>query len=171
MKKLIFITLLSLILMTSTACTTEQELNNNKNTETANLNSTKQAIAEENDEVVIEHLTAATFRQKVFDYKNNKEWKYEGDKPSIIDFYADWCQPCKDLAPILEELAQKYKGKVIFYKVDTEDERELAAAFAIRSIPSILFVPKEEKPQMAKGLLPKETIEKAISDILKVQNN
>ena len=89
--------------------------------------------------------------EKVFNYEENKEWKFEGDKPCIIDFYADWCGPCKMVAPILEELSEEYKGKVDIYKVDTEVEQELSAAFGIRSIPSMLFVPQDEQPQMAQG--------------------
>ena len=114
----------------------------------------------------MEHLTKETFLKKVFNYEVNKEWKYEGDLPCIIDFYADWCGPCKMVAPVLEELAKEYEGKVHFYKIDTEDQQELAAAFGIRSIPSMLFCPKEGQPQMAVGALPKQTIEKAINEIL-----
>lgn len=118
---------------------------------------------------MVEFLTAETFKEKVFDYANNKEWSFSGDKPCLIDFYADWCGPCKTVAPILEELANDYKGKVDIYKIDTEKEQELAAIFGIQSIPSLLFVPKEGQPQMAQGALPKETFEKAISDVLKVE--
>ncbi len=118
----------------------------------------------------MEHLTKETFLKKVFDYENNKEWNFQGDLPCIIDFYADWCQPCKLVAPILEELSQEYAGKINFYKVDTEAEQELAAVFGIRSIPSILFCPKDDKPQMAVGALPKESFKQAISDVFKINN-
>ncbi len=114
----------------------------------------------------MEHLTKQTFFEKVFNYEKNKEWKFEGDLPCIIDFYADWCQPCKMVAPILEELSEEYKGKINIYKVDTESEQELSAAFGIRSIPSLLFCPKDEQPQMAMGALPKETFKQVIDDIL-----
>ena len=114
----------------------------------------------------MEHLTKQTFFDKVFNYEENKEWKFEGDLPCIIDFYADWCQPCKMVAPILEELSDEYKGKINIYKVDTEVEQELAAAFGIRSIPSLLFVPKDDQPQMAQGALPKETFKQVIEDVL-----
>ena len=114
----------------------------------------------------MEHLTKESFLQKVFNYETNKEWKYEGELPCLIDFYADWCSPCKMVAPILEELAEEYKGKISIYKVDTEDQQELAAVFGIRSIPSLLFCPKEGQPQMAMGALPKDTFKKAIEDIL-----
>jgi len=116
----------------------------------------------------MEHLTKQTFLEKVFDYEKNKEWKYEGELPCIIDFYADWCQPCKIIAPVLEELAKEYDGKIDIYKVNTESETELAAAFGIRSIPSLLFVPMEGQPQMAMGALPKETFKQAIADVLLV---
>lgn len=118
---------------------------------------------------MIEHLTKETFKDKVFNFENNKEWKFEGDKPCIIDFYADWCQPCKTVAPILEELSEEYKEKVDIFKIDTEDQQELAAMFGIQSIPSILFVPAEDKPQMATGALPKESFIKAINEVLKVE--
>ena len=117
----------------------------------------------------IEHLTVKTFKEKVYDYEKNTEWKYSGDLPAIVDFYADWCRPCKIIAPILEELAEEYKGKIVIYKVDVDDEKELAQVFQTQSIPSILFIPKEGQPQMAKGALPKETFVEAITDVLKVK--
>ena len=116
----------------------------------------------------MEHLTKETFMEKVFDYEKNREWKFEGELPCLIDFYADWCGPCKMVAPILQDLSKQYEGKVNFYKVDTEKEQELASVFGIRSIPSILFVPKDEKPQMALGALPRESFVQAINDVLKV---
>ena len=115
-----------------------------------------------------ELLTKETFLQKVFNYEVNKEWKFEGDLPCIIDFYADWCGPCKMVAPILEELGKDYEGKVNIYKVDTEAEQELAGAFGIRSIPSMLFVPKNGEPQMSQGALPKHQLEQVILDVLGV---
>lgn len=118
---------------------------------------------------MIEHLTKETFKEKVFDFEKNKEWKYEGEVPCLIDFYADWCAPCKMVAPILEELADEYDGKLNIYKIDTEAERELAGMFGIQSIPSLLFVPLKEQPQMAMGALPKETFKKAIREVLKVE--
>ena len=114
----------------------------------------------------MEHLTTETFTKKVFNYKENKEWKFVGENPCIIDFYADWCNPCKMVAPVLEELAEEYKGKVDIYKVDTEDQQELASIFGIQSIPSILFVPKEGQPQMSMGALPKGSFVQAINEIL-----
>lgn len=117
---------------------------------------------------MVEHLTADTFKEKVFDYEQNKEWKFEGEKPCVIDFYADWCGPCKMVAPVLEELSKEYEGKLDIYKVDTEDQRELSAMFGIQSIPSILFVPKDGQPQMAQGALPKDSFKQAFSEVLKV---
>jgi thioredoxin len=116
----------------------------------------------------VEFLTEETFKQKVFNYEASKEWKFEGELPCIIDFYADWCNPCKMVAPILEELQKEYDGKVNIYKIDTEKERTLAGMFGIQSIPSLLFVPKTGQPQMATGALPKETFKKAISDVFGV---
>ncbi len=117
----------------------------------------------------VEFLTEQTFKEKVFNFEKNKDWKYEGDVPCMIDFYADWCQPCKMVAPILDELQAEYGDKIRIYKIDTEVERNLAGMFGIQSIPSLLFVPKEGQPQMAVGALPKEQFKKAIADVLKVE--
>ncbi len=113
-----------------------------------------------------EHLTKATFTEKVFNFETNQDWKFEGKLPCIIDFYADWCGPCKMVAPILEELSAEYAGKVNIYKIDTEAEQELAGVFGIRSIPSMLFCPVDGQPQMAVGALPKDSLIKAIDDVL-----
>ena len=114
----------------------------------------------------MEHLTKQTFLEKVFNFEKSQDWKFEGKLPCIIDFYADWCQPRKIVAPILEELSKEYEGKIDIYKVNTEQEVELAGAFGIRSIPSMLFCPAEGQPQMAVGALPKETLVQAINDVL-----
>ena len=116
----------------------------------------------------MEHLTKETFKEKVFNFEDNQEWKFEGDKPAVIDFYADWCGPCKMIAPILDELATEYEGKVDIYKVNTEDQYELAGMFGIQSIPSVLFIPMDEQPQMSMGAMPKDTFKKAFSEVLKV---
>ena len=116
--------------------------------------------------MAIEHLTKETFLEKVFNFEKNTDWKFEGKLPCIIDFYADWCGPCKMVAPILEELAVEYAGKINIYKIDTEAEQELAGAFGIRSIPSMLFVPMANQPQMSVGALPKDALIKAIGDVL-----
>jgi thioredoxin 1 len=118
---------------------------------------------------LIEHLTLDTFKEKVFNFTDNKEWKFEGKIPCIIDFYADWCGPCKMVAPILEELSREYDGKLNVYKVDTEAQHELAGIFGVQSIPSLLFVPKEGQPQMAMGALPKDTFIQAFKDVLNVE--
>jgi len=118
---------------------------------------------------VTKHLTKQDFLEKVFNYETNPEWKYEGDVPAVIDFYADWCQPCKMVAPILEELSNEYGDKLHIYKVNTEQEQELAAVFGIRSIPSMLFIPKDAQPQMAVGALPRESLVKAIDEVLGVK--
>jgi len=117
---------------------------------------------------VTEHLTKEQFLTKVFNYEKNKDWKFEGELPCIIDLYADWSGPCKTVAPILEELSDEYKGKVNIYKVNTEQEQELAGAFGIRSIPSMLFVPQDGQPQMSAGALLKDDLEKAMEDVLGV---
>lgn len=116
----------------------------------------------------MENLSLETFKEKIFDFENSKDWKFKGELPAIIDFYADWCGPCKMVAPVLEELSREYDGKINIYKVNTEEQSELASAFGISSIPSLLFIPKDEKPQMAAGALPKHSFEDAIKNILKV---
>lgn len=113
------------------------------------------------------HLNKIDFLTKVANYEANpNEWKYLGDKPALIDFYADWCGPCKAVAPILEDLAKEYDGEIYIYKIDTEAEQELAAVFGIRSIPSLLFVPMNGTPQMAQGALPKNVLKDAINKVL-----
>ena len=116
----------------------------------------------------MELLTTESFKEKVFNWEETQEWKFRGELPCIIDFYADWCGPCKMVAPILEKLSKEYEGKINIYKVDTEDQQELAGMFGIQSIPSILFCPVEGQPQMAMGALPKASFESTISDVLKV---
>ena len=112
-------------------------------------------------------LTKADFLTKVANYETNPtEWKYLGDKPALVDFYASWCGPCRMVTPILEELAGEYEGKIVVYKVNTEKEPDLAAAFGIRSIPSILFIPMSGKPQMLQGAMPKDAFKKAIEEYL-----
>jgi thioredoxin len=114
-----------------------------------------------------EYLTVETFKQKVWDYDANpQEWIYNGELPSIVDFYADWCKPCRIIAPIMEELAAHYEGRVKVYKVDTEAQRELATVFQIRSIPSILFAPLEGRPAMQPGALTKEEYMRIIEEFV-----
>lgn len=117
---------------------------------------------------VVKEINKSEFTKKVADLEKNKDWKFLGNKPTIIDFYATWCGPCKRLSPIMEQLAKEYNGKVQFYKVDVDKERELATMFGIQSIPSILFIPKKGKPIMAQGALPKAELKKTIdSNLLK----
>ena len=113
-------------------------------------------------------LTADKFKSDIFDYTTEKEWKFKGDVPAIIDFYADWCGPCKMVAPVLEELSDEYKDNLIIYKVDTEEEMELSGIFGIRSIPSILFIPMEGRPMMQAGALPKSALKSIIEKELMV---
>ena len=113
------------------------------------------------------YLTSAEFKEKVFNWEKSPEnWVFEGDRPCIVDFYADWCKPCRMVAPIMEELALKYKGKLTIYKVNTDKEKEVSSVFGIRSIPSILFCPTKGKPQMATGALPKDTYIQVIEEFL-----
>lgn len=121
------------------------------------------------DQAQVEHLTKATFKQKVFDYEANKQWKYIGNLPCIIDFYADWCGPCKKLAPTVEQIANDYKGKIYVYKVNVDEQQELASAFGIQGIPAVLFVPQADMPQMSTGYISKDDFVKAIKDVLKIQ--
>jgi thioredoxin len=116
-----------------------------------------------------EQLDAAGFKAKVFNFETEKEWKYAGDLPAIVDFYADWCGPCKMVSPILDQLSKDYAGKLRVYKVNTDQEPELSGAFGIQSIPTLLFVPMAGQPQAAMGALPKASLEKAIKDVLGVE--
>lgn len=111
-------------------------------------------------------LTTQDFKDKIFDYGASETWQYKGDKPAIIDFYADWCGPCKAVAPVLEELSETYKGQVDIYKLDTDQEQELSALFGIQSIPTFLFIPMEGAPMMQKGALPKNAFTQVIEERL-----
>jgi len=113
------------------------------------------------------HLTTAEFKEKVMNYeKNPKQWVFEGDKPCIVDFYADWCKPCKMIAPIMEELAADYEGQIDIYKVNTDQEKELANVFGINSIPYVMFIPAQGQPTVQRGALPKEEYERIIKEFL-----
>ncbi len=146
------------MLVTTTACGRGNSNNNPVKEET---------MTTEGDGKVI-HLTKADFLAKVYNFeKNPKEWKYEGDKPAIVDFYADWCGPCKMVAPILDELAKEYDGQIVIYKVDTEKEQELAGVFGIRSIPSILLSPWKESRRWHRELCPKHLLKRLLMSFLK----
>jgi thioredoxin 1 len=114
-------------------------------------------------------LTNDTFKKVVFNYDENKEWKFEGNKPAIIDFYADWCPPCKQLSPLVEEIAKEYSGRIDVYKVDTDKETTLAQALGITNLPTLMFIPAKGKPQMTMGALPKDNLVKAINEILLIK--
>jgi thioredoxin 1 len=109
-----------------------------------------------------EHLNKQTFLEKVFNYEQNREWKFEGELPALVDFWAPWCGPCRMVGPVLEELSDEYKDKINVYKVNTDEEQELGSVFGIRSIPSLLFIPKGGQPKMAVGALPKQSLIEAI---------
>ncbi|MCW3078704.1 MAG: trxA [Segetibacter sp.] len=112
------------------------------------------------------HLTKQTFIEEVFDYQNNEEWKYKGKLPAIIDFYAEWCGPCKAVAPTLEQLSEEYDNKVEIYKIDTDKEPELSELFGIQSIPTFLFIPVNGAPMVQRGALPKNAFKQVIDDRL-----
>lgn len=114
-------------------------------------------------------LTNETFKLKVYDYEKNSSWKYEGNLPAIVDFYADWCAPCRKLSPLVEEIAEKYKGKIVVYKVDTDAQQKLAQSMGISSLPTLLFIPVKGQPRSSLGALPKETLEQAIKEVLLIQ--
>ena len=146
--------------------TSSDDGNNVVNT-SSNTNQVQTNITTGDGEVIV--LNTESFKEKVFDYSTNTEWKYNGTLPCVIDFYADWCRPCKMVAPIMEELAKEYNGKVIFYKMNVDNNQEVAQIFGIQSIPSVLFVPMNGKPQMAVGAMPKESYVKAINEVLGVK--
>ena len=114
-------------------------------------------------------MTNETFKKLVFNYDKNKEWKFEGNKPAIIDFYADWCPPCRQLSPLVEEIAKEYSGRIDVYKVDTDKETSLAQALGITNLPTLLFIPAKGKPQTALGAIPKESLVKAINEVLLIK--
>lgn len=149
--------LLLLVLIAGISLTTYAQTSSSKTEEPAKTENNVKTI----------HLNKIDFLKKVANYEANpNEWKYLGDKPALIDFYADWCGPCKAVAPVLEELAKEYDGEIYIYKIDTEAELELSALFGIRSIPSLLFIPMNGTPQMAQGALPKNALKEAIDKVL-----
>ena len=112
------------------------------------------------------NLTAEGFRDQIFDYSKDEEWKYKGSLPAIVDFYADWCGPCKAVAPVLEELSNEYDNQLVIYKIDTDKEQELSTLFGIQSIPTLLFIPVDGQPMMQKGAIPKSAFKQVIEERL-----
>jgi thioredoxin len=127
------------------------------------------AASKVSGESTVVMLTNDSFKKLVFNYELNKEWKYEGDMPAIIDFYADWCAPCRQLSPLVDEIAREYKGKIVVYKVDTEKEKALSQSIGITGLPTLLFIPAKGKPSISMGALPKESLVKAVNEILLVK--
>jgi thioredoxin len=116
------------------------------------------------------NMSMQDFKDKVFDFETGEEWRFKGSEPAIIDFYADWCGPCKAIAPVLEELSETYQGKLTVYKIDTDKEAELSQLFGIQSIPTLLFIPMEGSPMMQKGALPKNVLQNIIEEKLLVNS-
>jgi len=131
-------------------------------------NKSREGSVAEGKETVIQ-LTNEGFKKMIFNYEANKEWKYEGTKPAIIDFYADWCGPCRQLSPMVDEVARQYDGRIIVYKVNTDKEQQLSQSLGISGLPTLLFIPASGKPQMSMGLIPKEALIKAINEVLMVK--
>jgi len=155
---------LLLVVVSMTACGARSS-GVKENNETKEIN--KSDKTKKTNKVYTIALTKEEFLKKVVDYKSNPdEWLYIGDKPAIIDFWAEWCVYCRKLAPVLEELAQEYDGQIYIYKVNTEEEREIAATFGITSLPTLLFAPKEGTPQIIQGAVPKEELKKIIDEVL-----
>jgi thioredoxin 1 len=152
MKNIVILISLGILLLYS-YCNSESQVKGKEN-----VNAKASVIA----------LTNETFKQKVYNYDANKEWKFEGKEPVIIDFYADWCGPCRQLSPIVEEIAKEYEGKISVYKVNTDAERQLAESMGISSLPTLLFIPAKGQPQASMGALPKEELVKIIKEVLQV---
>jgi thioredoxin len=170
MKYTLFsIAMVTLVWLSSCGANVKNDQKGNESNGNQTVSNTLPNPGEGNSETTGEpiHLTKAEFLTKVYDFeKSPSEWVYAGNKPCIVDFYADWCKPCKMIAPILTELAGKYNGQLTVYKINVDEEKELAQFFGIQSIPTVLFCPIDGKPQMTQGALPKESFEKAINEVL-----
>jgi thioredoxin len=123
-------------------------------------------VEDEGEDKTMQNLNTNEFKTKIFNYETEKEWNYLGNRPAIIDFYADWCGPCKIQGPILDKISKKYEGKIDVFKIDTEQNEELSAAFGIRSIPSLLFIPMNGKPSLNPGLLMEPQLEQVVEEYL-----
>lgn len=160
MKTPLYILLASALMLVG--CTNNKKADNSARKQTTEQKTDAAASAEG----AVTQLSAADFRLKIMDYESHQtEWVFEGKRPAVIDFYTTWCGPCKMMAPIVEEMAKAYAGKVDFYKVDIDKEQELAQTFGIQSIPTFLFIPVKGKPTMQMGAMPKETFEKMVKEI------
>lgn len=164
MKNLFLLLVFAVFMVQSTACSA-----GNKSDNKGEANANQAVLVSNSNTPQVITLNEESFIEHIYDFKSNTEWQYKGNKPAIIDFYAEWCGPCKKLAPILVELQQEYGDKIQIYKVDAEKNRQLAAAFGVSAYPSILFIPMNEKPGGARGLLPKEELERIIETFLKVK--
>lgn len=185
MKKIsiiVSIMLLYFSLFAQTACNSEKKTDEKAKTEAANdiaqnqtaIDTSKKESNVDSSSIEIQskpvHINTNQFKQLVFNYEANpNEWVYEGDLPAIIDFYADWCKPCKMIAPTLEELQKEYAGKIRIYKVNTDENPELSNVFQIRGIPALLFIPMQGQPQMVSGAIPKESFVQAIKEVMLVE--
>jgi thioredoxin len=136
---------------------------------TCNSESRSSSGGEKAGETAVVQLTNELFKKMIFNYDAGKEWKYEGSKPAIIDFYADWCGPCRQLSPLVEEIAKEYAGKIIVYKVDTDKEKILSQTLGISGLPTLLFIPAKGAPQVSMGAIPKESLIKAINEVLLIK--
>ena len=136
---------------------------------TCNSESRSSSGGEKTGDTSVVQLTNEAFKKMIFNYDEGKEWKYEGSKPAIIDFYADWCGPCRQLSPLVEEVAKEYAGKIVVYKVDTDKEKILSQSLGISGLPTLLFIPAQGKPQMSMGAIPKESLIKAINEVLLIK--
>jgi len=176
MKKFNYIFLLLAAILVScngvTGSNTEKETTTTEANASAEVTKTSEVVPEGDDhsedgKAKPIHLDKETFKAKVMDYeKNPKQWVFEGDKPCVIDFYADWCKPCRMIAPIMEELAVEYEGQIDIYKVDTQVQKELAAVFGVQSLPTVVFVPASGQPSAQKGAMPKESYKQIIDEFL-----
>lgn len=165
-KKFFRLALLILVLVSVSvvvSCNSENSENSGNSANNAN-NETEQLSSK----VSVQDLTSDMFVQNIFDYRTQKEWKYKGNLPCVIDFYADWCGPCKMVAPIMDELADEYHGKINFYKVNVDNEQELASVFGVQSIPSILFIPATGQPQMTTGANNKDGYRNIINQVFQI---
>lgn len=156
MRKIVLVLSLALVGIFNYACA--------GNPEKKNGSASSEQAAPDKGEVI--QMDNALFMKKVFDYTKGAEWKYEGDKPAIIDFYADWCGPCRKIAPLMKEFAKEYEGKIVIYKVDTDKEKELSGAMGIQSLPTVVFIPLKGEPRTIVGAADKATFKRAIDEYL-----